>query len=194
MGAIILAGGRGERIGRPKADIRLKDKSLLCWVCDALSEIPGGRLVVAASPPKFLPPGTRCVQNEPAGCGRLGALFAGLSASKDNVNFVVGCDRPFILPSLVKLLLELAENYEVVVPRIEGRLHPLCAVYTKFCLQCIREALGNKERRITAFYPMVNVRYVEAETLRKSDPELISLFDINTTSDLLEANRMAKYM
>ncbi len=82
------------------------------------------------------------------------------------------------------------ERYDVVIPEAPDGLHPLCAVYSRRCLGDIRQALEAGERRVVSFFPQVRVRLVRGEELRRLDPELASLFNINTPEDLAAAERL----
>ncbi|NIM07349.1 MAG: NTP transferase domain-containing protein [Armatimonadetes bacterium] len=187
VSAIILAGGRSERIGCPKADLKLGERSLLEWVTGALQGLFNELIIVAPVAPQTMPQEARLVVDEPAGCGPLGGLYAGLKAARDDVSFAAGCDTPFLRPALVKGLLGMAEGYDAVVPKLEDGLHPLCGIYSRACVEKIRQALESGNRRVASFFPSVKVRFVNTEELRRFDPEPISFFNINTSEDLAAA-------
>jgi len=191
MGAIVLAGGKSRRMGSPKADLRLGDKRLLEWVVGALRGRFAEILVVAPIPPQSTPSWARLVTDEPEGCGPLGALYAGLRAAREEKNFVAGCDTPFLRPRLAEGLMAMAEGQDVVVPAGEDGLHPLCGVYSRACLEAIHQTLEAGERRVTSFFQMVKVRLVKAEELRHFDPQLVSLFNINTPEEMIAAERLS---
>lgn len=190
MSGIILAGGKSERMGGSKADLELGGRRLLEWVAEALREVCGELLVVSPRPLARLPAGTRWVCDEPAGCGPLGGLYAGLNAAREELNFVAACDTPFLRLELIKGLLELAGGWQVVVAKGEDGLHPLCGVYARSCREAIGRALAAGERRVRSFYPQVQVRLVEAGELRGFDPDLVSLININTPEELARAETL----
>ena len=81
--------------------------------------------------------------------------------------------------------------YDVVVPRIEGKLEPLCAVYSKNCSNPIQRLLEQDELRIDRLFGMVEVKYVEEDEVNRFDPEHLSFFNINSQADLDKARKLA---
>lgn len=76
-GAVILAGGRGQRLGgRDKPGLRLGAKSLLQIALDAAGDC---RIVVVGRP-RELPAGVVGVQEDPPGGGPAAGLAAGMAA------------------------------------------------------------------------------------------------------------------
>lgn len=189
MVIIILAGGKGSRIGAPKADLLLGDKSLLEWTVLALGPLAAELLVVSSSAPRTLPAEVRLITGEAADVGPLGALAVGLQAA-GAASFVTGCDTPFLQPALVRRLFELAEGVPAVAPCDEKGFHPLCGVYQPACLPMLAQLLADGERRISAFLRAIGARLVEVEELREFDPELRSFFNINTPADFALAQQL----
>lgn len=126
------------------------------------------------------------------GYGPLMGLYSGLKAIDTEFAFLVAVDMPFLSPDLLRFLFSLIPNYDVVVPRAYDRLHPLCAVYRReTCLPAIEQALGRKQRRLIAFHADVQVREVGEQALRKIDPDLRSLMNVNTPEELATARALA---
>jgi molybdopterin-guanine dinucleotide biosynthesis protein A len=78
----------------------------------------------------------------------------------------------------------------VVIPRTEVGIEPLCAVYSRRCLQTVQGALEQNNLKIRSFFSRVRVKEIPETVLRKMDPGLVSFFNINTPDDLEQANRM----
>jgi hypothetical protein len=92
---------------------------------------PTGLMAVRA-PGQELPPVTaRLVEEDHVeGEGLVEGLAAGLAAVTSPLAFVVSGDVPFVSVPVVGGLLALANDYDVVVPRWERRIHPLCTPST----------------------------------------------------------------
>ncbi len=92
--------------------------------------------------------------------------------------------------SLLAHLLELAEGADAVVPVSPRGEEPLCAVYGHACLAPARRCVAEGRLKMTAFWPEVRVRHVEAADLAAfGDPE--HLFrNLNTPEEYEAARRL----
>jgi len=81
-------------------------------------------------------------------------------------------------------MVEICDNHDVVIPRLDSRLEPLHAIYSKHCLTPIREQLDTGELAVRHFLKRVRVRYLETEEIERFDPERLSFFNINVEADL----------
>lgn len=189
--AVILAGGRGLRLGEEKADLRLGGRSLLEIALGLAAQVAGERIVVVRAGQSVGADGARVVPDLLPGAGPLAALLSGLEAARTRRCLVMACDMPFVRPAVARFLISQAPQAEVVVPRSSDGLHPLLGVYGVECAEAIRACLERGERRVVSFYRQVRVAEVDAEGLRPLDPDLLSLFNINTPRDYARAREIA---
>ena len=89
-------------------------------------------------------------------------------------------DLPVVSADLLRLLIDVSDGYDVVIPRSEGGYEPLCAVYSRNCLDPIRSQLEQDNLRIRAFFPEVRVKVVDQELLKPYDSDRRAFFNINT--------------
>jgi molybdopterin-guanine dinucleotide biosynthesis protein A len=81
---------------------------------------------------------------------------------------------------------------DVVIPRTEGFLEPMHAVYRRLpILQAIRAALERGEQRMISYLSAVRVREIDESEWRVVDPHGTAFFNVNTPADLAEARRIA---
>ena len=107
--------------------------------------------------------------------------------------FFSASDTPFLNSNLIKLLLEKIDNHiDVIIPETSIGLEPLCAIYSKRCLQSIEHQLLKKEFKISKFFKKIRMKKVQETQLRQKDPNLLSFFNINTPEDLEIADRILK--
>jgi len=100
---------------------------------------------------------------------------------------------PFINTELLRYMIELSDDFDAVVPRLEnGMIEPLHAVYSKNCLEIMKIRLENNELGITPFLNQLRVRYIEEVECRRFDPQLLSFFNINRQADLERAIELAE--
>jgi len=196
ISCIALAGGKGLRLGCDKVLETIGNKSLLQRVVSCLSVYKSEIIIVTAtkqSIPQFTDyPKLRVVTDIYLGKGPLGGIYSGLAASDSFYNLVVACDMPFLNQALLHYMIQLSANFDLVVPRLDDMVEPLHAVYSKDCLAPIEHLLKQGSLRVAQLFPLVRVRYVEAEEINRFDPEHLSFFNINTVADLRMARELAK--
>jgi len=196
ISCIVLAGGRGLRLGRDKAREVVGDKSLLQRVVSNLSIFDGEVIIVIAPGQSALPrihnTKLRIVTDIYPGKGALGGIYTGLVVSNSFYNLVVACDMPFLNPNLLRYMVPLAPGFDAVIPRFANMVEPLHSVYSKDCLVSIETLLRQGSLNVYAFFNLVKVRYVEAEEIDRVDPEHLSFFNINTGEDLDKAQELVR--
>lgn len=187
--AAILAGGRSQRMGVDKTLLEIEGVPMLSRVAAAMREVCGTVLVVTTRPEAAaeadLPAGVGIITDEVDYQGPLGAIATALAQSPDEWVLAVAADMPWVSPAVVRALWDLRGDADVVVPRNEGGLEPLMALYNvKAALPVARELLGAGERRPVALYESLRVVEAPESRLREVDPQLKSLVNINTPHDL----------
>ncbi len=195
ISCIVLAGGKGLRLGRGKVQETVGNSNLLQRVVSQLNSFSNDTIVVIASEkslPQFIGyPRFRIVTDTYPGKGPLGGIYTGLAASDSLHNLVVACDMPFLNQALLRYMIQLSAGFDLVVPRLGNLVEPLHAVYSKSCLAPIEGLLDQGDLRVRALFDLVKVRYVEADEIDSFDPKHLSFFNINTEADLEIAQQLA---
>jgi molybdopterin-guanine dinucleotide biosynthesis protein A len=196
MTSIVLVGGRGTRLGKDKLQVLVGGRPLLQRVIDGLSPISERILVVTAQGQKR--PAIQvtysevvAVQDIYPGKGALGGIYTGLTAANSQYSLVVAADMPFLNPDLLQHLVGVMPGFDVVMPRINGDIEPLHAVYSRDCLPAIQEQIQKGQLQIRVFLERVRARYVEVTEIDRFDPRHLSLFNVNTPEDLTKAQEIA---
>ena len=104
-------------------------------------------------------------------------------------NITAACDMPLLNHNLLKRMVELAQIYDAVVPRVQGKIDPLHAIYSKNCIPAIHHQIERDNLRISDFLENVHVRYMQEDEIDVFDPHHLSLFNINTPADLQKAQQ-----
>ncbi len=197
ISCIVLAGGRGLRLGRNKVTVTVGSKSLLERVVSRLSFLNTDIIVVTAKkeplPQSIDYPRLRTVNDIYPGCGSLGGIYTGLVASDSFYNLVVACDMPFLNRRLLSYMVQLADGFDLVIPRFNDMVEPLHAVYSRDCIGPAELLLKQGELQIRQFFPSVRVRYVGAEEVDRFDPGHLSLFNINNEAALRKARDLVDH-
>jgi molybdopterin-guanine dinucleotide biosynthesis protein A len=194
MTSIILAGGKSLRLGQSKALQVIGSKTLIQWVVDRLASL-STEIIIATAYGEEIPCSSavriKTVADIYPGKGPLVGIYSGLIASSGPRAIVVGCDTPFLSVGLLGYMTQICSTFDAVVPRMEEKLEPLCAVYSKSCLAPIQELLEQNELGTYKLFGMVKAKYVEEDEINRFDPEHLSFFNINSQDDLERARKLA---
>jgi molybdopterin-guanine dinucleotide biosynthesis protein A len=185
VSAIVLAGGESRRLGRDKCMLPIEGRPLLTRTLALLASLAGDLVVVSNAPRRDLELGlsVRLVPDEERGVGALMGLYSGLKAARHDRAVAVACDMPFLNLPLLRYMVSLSAEYDVVLPRLGDLAEPLHAVYGKGCLGPMERHLARGRRRIVVFFDEVRVRYVEQAEIDRFDPQHLSFLNVNTIGD-----------
>lgn len=192
--SIILAGGENLRLGRNKALEAINGQSLIERVMERVRRVSDRMLIVTSPGQPVLPVGggVEVVADVYPGRGPLGGIYTGLLNSKSQLSLVVACDMPFLNVELLRYMIGLAQDFDVVVPRMEeDKIEPLHAIYSRNCLDSMKGLLDQNSLKVSRIFNTVRVRYVERVDCRRFDPQLLSFFNVNRPSDLERALGLA---
>jgi molybdopterin-guanine dinucleotide biosynthesis protein A len=188
--AMIMAGGRSTRLGRDKASETLLGRPLLQHVIDRVTPVVDEIVVVKARDQQLpelssgLP--LRVAEDLYPDCGPLGGIYTGLKATDAGRCLAVACDMPLLSELLLRELLRRSADCDVVMPVLEYP-EPLHAVYSRACIDPIRERLDAAQLKITNFLGAVHVCYMREDECRRFDPDLRSFSNTNTEEALARA-------
>lgn len=190
VSGIVLAGGRSSRLGMDKSLINVNGRPLIAQVVATLASLSDEVIIVTNSPEKYRHLGAKLVGDVYPGKGALGGIYSGLKAAAHTHSLVVACDMPFLNLALLRYMVLLAWEHDVVIPRIDGLPEPLHAIYSKNCLEPIDRLLARGGLKIVDFFPEVRVRYIEEDEVDVFDPQHLSFFNVNTPGDLEEMRKL----
>jgi len=161
MTAIILAGGKSQRMSENKALLPVSGQPLIAKLGKTL-EILFQEIIISAQSTElftFLP--YPVVLDLEPDQGPLMGILSGLKASTNPVNFVIACDIPEIDFSFLKQMASFVSDYEIVVP-VTGKekYEPLFAFYNKGVVHRIESLLKREIRKIIELYPLSTVKTI----------------------------------
>lgn len=184
VSAIALAGGQSKRLGADKSLLKIDNEWLLQRILAALATLSDDVFVVANDAQKLDHLQVPIVPDVRPGIGPLGGIYAGLQHMRHGRGLFVACDMPFLNLQLLRYMILLSADFDVVIPRVGENVEPLHAVYSRACAQPIADLLNRQGRRVIGFFHQVRVRYVEPQEIETFDPQHLSFFNINTPEDL----------
>jgi molybdenum cofactor guanylyltransferase len=186
---VVLAGGQGARMGRPKATVELSGRPLIAYPVEAIAAAGLAPLVVAKPDSELPPLDCRVVRERPEPVHPLAGLVAALEAADSRPVVVLGCDMPFVPPELISWLAGLPDS--VAVTFAGGRVHPLLGRYAPDVAPLFAAALADP-MPLTEAVVSLDPRIVhEREVRRFGDPERMT-FNVNSPQDLERAEELLR--
>jgi molybdopterin-guanine dinucleotide biosynthesis protein A len=180
---IVLAGGRSRRMGRDKAFLDVGGRPMIQRVVDALRAVCGEVLVVTKTPAAYRGLEARLVEDQDHKHAALIGLGSGLRAAVTPRAFVAACDLPFLSSAVVAWMCGLASDVDAVVPCVDGRWHPLHAVYARALLPVFEARLRSGALALTEVFQDLRVRAVTAGDISVLDPDLDTIRNVNTEAE-----------
>ncbi|HAP32490.1 MAG TPA: molybdenum cofactor guanylyltransferase [Firmicutes bacterium] len=194
LSAAVLAGGESKRMGENKAFLRLDGRYLIELIIEKLCRLFTEVMVVTdmVREMDFLP--VHLVEDvyHEGEKNALRGIHAALTATSQQSCFILACDMPFLSPALIKHMSSFAEDYDLIVPRLDGHYQPLFSFYHKKCLPFIHRALEQKYYKISSLYDNFNVKVIDEITVQIYDPKRLSFCNINNRDDFRCAERLLK--
>jgi len=129
---VVLAGGRGRRMGGDKALVELDGMALLHYPLRALAAVTQTQAVVAKATTRLppLPSGVATWAEPDEPCHPLTGILHALRTARRRPVLCCAVDLPLLDPVTLRRLLGADDGrHACVVPRVVGRLEPLCAVW-----------------------------------------------------------------
>ena len=181
---IILAGGKSSRFGSNKALAKFNGIPLIERATAVLGRIFGNLMIITNCPLEYSYLKIPLHQDLVKGLGPVGGIYTGLDALDDDWAFFCACDMPFINEGLVRYIAEVRDGFDAVVPRVDWKIEPLHALYSKKCLPAMKELINKKEYQTIKAFNNLNVRYVEEEEIKVYDPQEKAFLNVNKQDEL----------
>jgi molybdopterin-guanine dinucleotide biosynthesis protein A len=181
MTAAVLAGGGSRRMGVPKASLPYGRTTLLAHQTARLSRIFEEVLVVAKEAPGFDAGPSRLVLDRTADRAPIHGLARAIEEASDRV-FVLAVDLPAVTDEVIRVIAEksLASQAPAVLPRADGRLQPLAAVWRKSVLPAALARIARGELSLYGLAQEVGAEILAEDAWRAADPSGNSFANINT--------------
>jgi molybdopterin-guanine dinucleotide biosynthesis protein A len=177
LGGIVVAGGAGRRLGRPKAGVVLAGRTLVERAVETLR--PHCRTLLVVSRPEVRLPSLDAAvcSDRPGPDAPLNALATGLAELDTGDVLVLACDLPSAARVVDRLALAPAGAAVVARDRSSRQWQPLCARYPRLAaLEVCERLLASGEMRL--------VPLVEALGSAAMDATPEELANVNSADDL----------
>ncbi|MFX1521116.1 MAG: molybdenum cofactor guanylyltransferase [Promethearchaeota archaeon] len=199
----ILSGGKSQRlktITHDKGLLHLNNKPMILWIIETVQELSDNILVIVSSEAqkedyqKAINNLAEIVIDESTSVRSplLGA-HAAFMHSRGKYTILLPNDTPLLNRDALLLLMDLCEDYDVVIPRWpNGFIEPLHAIYrTKTAKKRSIELIHSKKLKMDGLLHG-KILYINTTVLKQFDSQLNMFLNINAPSDLKKIKHRLK--
>ncbi len=171
-------------MGRPKESLPIAGNTLLGLAVERLMLTTHPVIVLARDERQELPPlplECEIAFDSNPGAGPMQSLRDALRMQQGRCDAVLitGCDFPFVDESVIGWLASQLGEHDAVVPKAQGRLQPLVAIYRTRLLKRVEALIADGVDTIRTVAEEPRVQILEEDTMRKLDPQLRFLRNVN---------------
>jgi len=182
---VILSGGKNSRMGgRNKAFMEFEGERIIDRTVRLFRALFDEVILVTNSPLEYLDLNVALVTDIYQNKGALGGIHAGLFHASQEKVFFAACDMPFLNEALIKHMIDLSGDYEILVPQSPDGHQPLHAIYSRKCLPVIEKLFSQDRLKIIGFYPGYTIHRITADTLMQFDPTGRMFSNLNSLEEI----------
>lgn len=163
----ILAGGKSSRMNyNNKALLSYKEKKFIEYIIEAgkdYKEI----IIISNNLQEYKGVNLRVVEDIYKGNGPLSGIHSALINSTTDKVLCIACDMPLITQNVLNVIGNYNGEYDVLVPRVNERLQPLCGIYSKSILPKIEEAIKENNNKLQLLIRSLNLKVIEGDDKSK---------------------------
>lgn len=180
----ILAGGKSSRMNyNNKAFLNFKEKMFIEHIIKAgenFKEI----IIVANDKNLYKKFNLPVVEDIFKGNGPLAGVHSALKNATTDYVLCVACDMPLIKQEVLEFMGDFKEEYEVLIPKFNDKLQPLCAIYSKDIEKKLEDSLVNNKNKLQKFVMELDYRIIIGIKCREFNEK--DFLNVNTPIDYKE--------
>lgn len=182
LSAGILAGGSSIRMGYDKRLLKIGNETMLSRLVNELAPLDP----VVSAPPEGLSfdPGCPVICDQNEGIGPMEGIRRLLSEADTDDVFCCAADMPLMTIEAVWCLAELrSREYDCWLFTENGRIQPLCGIYSRAALPAAEDVIREGRYAIKAMLDRIRTKLIRIEDTGL-DPSILQ--NINTREEYLK--------
>ena len=187
---VVLAGGKSQRFGEDKCQVKLGDKLLIDYILSEIIDEFKEVLLISNNKIKYINSNKiSLVEDTKKGLGPLGGILTAMKwIRQNNKNYkwisTFPSDTPFFKKKILNNFLEEIKDYEGKLFFINSNdtRHNIFGLWSIDLLERLEKDLDNGERKVEMWANKIGVKSINMKFENK-DP----FFNINTKEDLTKA-------
>ena len=192
---VVLAGGKSQRFGEDKCQVKLGDKLLIDYILSEIIDEFKEVLLISNNKIKYINSNKiSLVEDTKKGLGPLGGILTAMKWIKENNKSykwisTFPSDTPFFKKKILNNFLEEIKDYEGKLFFINSNntRHNIFGLWSIDLLERLEKDLDNGERKVEMWANKIGVKSINMKFENK-DP----FFNINTKEDLIKAKEYLK--
>ncbi len=180
ISGIILAGGLSSRMGEDKGIIQLDDDKMIEKVIHLMDPFCD-EIVISANNENYTKFGLKIVKDKTERIGPLGGIISCMQENENDLFLVMSCDTPNISGLTIARLFDNLEEYDVVIPTINGRMEPLISLFSSKAIPKIKEEVIKENFKLQKVIKNLDYNTIELNENEETKREFLN---INTKEDL----------
>ena len=193
--SVVLAGGKSQRFGEDKCQVKLGDKLLIDYILSEIIDEFKEVLLISNNKIKYINSNKiSLVEDTKMGLGPLGGILTAMKWIKENNRSykwisTFPSDTPFFKKKILNNFLEEIKDYEGKLFFINSNdtRHNIFGLWSIDLLESLEKDLDNGERKVEMWANKIGVKSINMKFENK-DP----FFNINTKEDLIKAGEYLK--
>lgn len=183
MVGIVLAGGENRRLPFNKCLQDINGKPIVSNTIDIFGKIFYETVISTNQPELYFRYGTPLIGDLLYERGPMTGIFSAMVGIEADRFFICACDMPFIKENLIRFMVSLDRQEDVVAPLFGGRPQPLFAIYKRRLIKRLYAKIIGRKKGMIRFLSEIDTYYLDERIVRKYDPEGSSFININTLED-----------
>ena len=191
--AVVLAGGKSQRFGQDKSQVKLQDKILINYILGEIIDVFQETLIIANDPIDYMQSDKISITKDfKSNLGPLGGVLSGMKWIKENnKNYkwisTFPSDTPFFSKKELNYFYEKIKenNSKLFFIKNKDTRHNIFGLWSLDLIDQLEKDLLKGQRKVEDWADSIGVSTVNIE-YKKPDP----FFNINTKEDLKKAKEM----
>tara|TARA_B100000575_G_C23007672_1_gene580508 strand:- start:286 stop:900 length:615 start_codon:yes stop_codon:yes gene_type:complete len=191
--AVVLAGGKSQRFGKDKSQVKLHNKLLIDYILNEIVNEFNETLIIANEPINFMQSKKISITKDfKNGLGPLGGVLTAMKWVREkNKKYkwisTFPTDTPFFTKKELKFFYENIDINEgkLFFIKNQNTRHNIFGLWSLDLIEKLETDLLNGERKVEVWADSIGVKIVNLN-YKKTDP----FFNINTENDLKKAIKM----
>jgi len=188
---VILAGGKSTRMGTNKSLLKVDNVPSIERVSHTLEDVTDELILISNEQQTYDHLNIKQYSDRFVDKGPLAGLETALYHTDADWYVIAACDMPFVSKDIYEYLLSKRdETTDAIIPKLDGRDHPLSGIYHRSVLPAIQKQIKQNNLRVKSFFDAIRITYVEDYSMFNEEIVTKHFFNMNNPKQYDEAKTL----